>query len=145
MPRSSAWWLMEISLFVLSMSDTLSLWDKSRFFFKPVQVNLQLTDLAVKLGNQCLVVLFFSFSPVAEQIQQTLQDNRFPVPNLARMNLISWLASSADVFCSLIASKATLALNEGGYLLRIRSTWTSSFDIPSVTYHTVQILGSTIE
>jgi hypothetical protein len=44
----------------------------------------------------------------------------------------------------LIASKATLALNEGGYLLRIRSTWTSSFGIPSVTYHTVQISGSTI-
>src|SRR5665647_1671316 len=88
MPRSSVWWLMEISLFVLSMSDILSLWDKSRFFFKPVQVNLLLTDLAVKLGNQCLVVLLFSFSPVAEQIQQTLQDNRFPVPNLARMNLI---------------------------------------------------------
>ncbi|MGA2467475.1 MAG: hypothetical protein ABSH06_24420, partial [Thermodesulfobacteriota bacterium] len=40
---------------------------------------------------------------------------------------------------------ATLALNEGGYLFRIRSTWTSSFDLPSVTYHTVQILGSIIE
>src|SRR3972149_7913250 len=88
MPRSSAWWLMEISIFVLSMSDTLSLWGKSRFFFKPVQVNLLLTDLAVKLGNQFLVVLFFAFSPVAEQVHQTLQDNRFPVPNLAWMNLI---------------------------------------------------------
>jgi len=89
MPKSSAWRLMESSLFVLSMSDTLSLWDKSRFFFKPVQVNLQLTDLAVKLCNQCLVVLFFSFSPVAEQIQHTLQDNRFPGPDLARVNLIT--------------------------------------------------------
>ncbi|MFH1673770.1 MAG: hypothetical protein ABIF87_10165 [Pseudomonadota bacterium] len=87
-----------------------------------VQVNLQLTDLAVKLGNQFLVVLLFSFSPVAEQIQQTLQDNHFPVPNLARMNLIQACQSAADVFCSLIASKATLALNEGGCLLRIRST-----------------------
>ena len=70
------------------MNETLSLWGKSRFFFKPVQVNLQLTDLAVKLGNQLLVVLFFSFSPVAKQIHQTLQDNPFPVPNLARMNLV---------------------------------------------------------
>jgi hypothetical protein len=64
------------------MSDTLSLWDKSRFF-KPVQVNLLLTDLAVKLGNQFLVVPFFSFSPVAEQIQQTLQDNHFPVRRMS--------------------------------------------------------------
>src|SRR3990172_798495 len=87
-PRSSAWRLIVISLFVLSMSATLSLWDKSRFFFKPVQVNFLLTDLAVKLGNQCLIVLSFYFSPVAEQIQQTLQGNRFPVPNLARMHLI---------------------------------------------------------
>jgi hypothetical protein len=37
-----------------------------------------------------------------------------------------------------------LALNEGGYFFRIRSTWTSSFDLPSVTYLTVQILGSII-
>jgi hypothetical protein len=28
--------------------------------------------------------------------------------------------------------------------LFFRSTWTSSFDLPSVTYHTVQILGSII-
>jgi uncharacterized protein YutE (UPF0331/DUF86 family) len=38
-----------------------------------------------------------------------------------------------------------LALNEGGYLFRIPSTWTSSFDLPSVTYLTVQILGSIID
>ena len=37
-----------------------------------------------------------------------------------------------------------MALNEGGYFFRICSTWTSSFDLPSVTYLTVQILGSII-
>src|SRR3972149_9688189 len=88
MPRSSAWWLMEISIFVLSMSDTLSLWGKSRFFFKPVQVNLLLTNLAVQLGNKSVFILFFAFTLVAEQVYQPFLGSGLPVPDLPRMNLI---------------------------------------------------------
>ena len=44
---------------------------EGQILFGPVQVHFQLTDLAVKLSNQVLVILFFSFSPVAEQIHQT--------------------------------------------------------------------------
>jgi len=87
-PRSSAWWRMEISLFVLSMSEILSLWGKTRFFFKPVQVNLLLTDLAVQLRNKFVFIPLFAFTLVAEQVYQPFLGSSLPVPDLPRMYLM---------------------------------------------------------
>src|SRR3989337_723115 len=79
---------MDISLFVLSMSNNFCLWLKSRFFFKPVESNLQLTNLAVKLLNQLLLVLIPALSLIGKKINKPLGGSRLPVPDLTRMNLI---------------------------------------------------------
>ena len=126
---------MEISLFDLSMSRTFSLWLESRFFFKPVEISIQLAQLAVKLLDQFLPVLIMALSLIRKKINQPLGGRRFPIPDLTGMNLVltGQLCRCFDVFCSLIASRATLALNDGVCFLLKFSTWFSLILLPSVT------------
>lgn len=78
---------MDIFLLTMSMSNKFALWLKTSFF-KPIQICFHLTDLAVKLLYQLLLIPILTPPLVGKKINKTLGGGRLPVSDLTRMNLI---------------------------------------------------------
>ena len=57
-----------------------------RFFFKPIQFDLQLTDLAVKLIDKLLIILILFLPSVREEIRKGFEKLPLPFANLIGMN-----------------------------------------------------------
>jgi hypothetical protein len=56
--------------------------ERLRFFFKPVQLDLELPDLPVQFGFGFLPVLIGPLPPIGEDVGQLLKKLRFPAADL---------------------------------------------------------------
>src|SRR5215471_14065199 len=62
--------------------------DKSSFFFQPVQLHLELSNLLVELGLECFVVALPLLTAYRENLGHLLLEAMFPMRNLGRMHPI---------------------------------------------------------
>jgi len=84
-----------------------------RFFFKPIQFDLQLSDLAIKLIDKLLIILILFLPPVCEEIRKGFEKLLFPFADLVGMNFkgtgqLSQRLLSLDRFQGHLGSKCRI-------------------------------------
>jgi hypothetical protein len=81
------------------MNSRLAAGAKASFFFHPVQLHLELPNLLVELGWECLVVALSLVTAYREKLGPLLLQAMFPLGNLGRMPPVG-TGSFVDGFAS---------------------------------------------